>query len=50
MPKIKVNDIQQLAKTIPNAKYFCFTGGIGHVPNIEDPARFKKVVLDFIRA
>jgi pimeloyl-ACP methyl ester carboxylesterase len=41
-------DIQALAKTIPNAQYFCFTGGIGHVPSLEDPAKFKEVVLEFI--
>ena len=41
-------DIRKLAETIPNAKYFCFTGGIGHLPNIEDSAKFKEVVLEFI--
>ncbi|MFA6408643.1 MAG: alpha/beta hydrolase [Gammaproteobacteria bacterium] len=42
------NLIRNLSKLIPNAKYFCFEGGVGHVPCIEEPELFSKVILGFI--
>lgn len=36
-----------LAKLIPNAKYYLFEG-VGHLPHMEQPEVFNRVVLDFI--
>jgi len=38
---------RNLSTLIPNAKYFCFEGGVGHVPCIEEPELFSKVILGF---
>lgn len=39
--------IHALAKQIPKAKYYCFTE-CGHLPQLEYPEVFAKVILDFI--
>lgn len=40
--------VHELAQTIPHAQYFCFTGGVGHLPYIEQPEKFSEVILRFI--
>lgn len=44
---IDVKQSQYIAATIPNAEYFCFKD-VGHVPFVEQPEIFHKVVFDFI--
>lgn len=44
---VSVKEIQNIAKSIPNAEYFCFED-VGHVPFIETPEIFNKKVLSFI--
>jgi len=39
--------VEQMAATIPNAEYFCFKD-VGHVPMVEQPKVFNRLVLDFI--
>jgi 3-oxoadipate enol-lactonase len=43
-----VDDSQQLQKTIADAEYFCFKK-VGHVPMVEQPELFNKVVLQFLQ-
>lgn len=40
--------VKALAKQIPNAKYYCFEN-CGHLPQIEYPEQYVKVVKDFIK-
>jgi 3-oxoadipate enol-lactonase len=40
--------VQQMASAIPNAEYFCFEN-VGHVPMVEQPEVFNKLVLKFIK-
>jgi len=42
------NKEHKISKIIPNAQYFCFDDTVGHVPCIEQPEIFSKVILDFI--
>jgi len=44
---VDVEQSERLAATIPNSEYYCFKG-VGHVPFVEEPKLFSKVVLDFI--
>ena len=41
--------MERMAGKIPGAKYICLPG-LGHLPNLENPAAFDKAVLDFLRA
>lgn len=41
-------DVKKMSKQIPNATYYCFKGGVGHLPHLEQPEVFSKLVLDFI--
>ena len=41
-------DTRLVAQTIPNAK-FVPLDGLGHLTQLEDPALFNSIVLDFIR-
>ena len=38
----------RMAAKIPGAKFVCLPG-LGHLPNLEDPAAFDTAVLDFLR-
>lgn len=42
-----VEQAKELAATIQNAEYYCFED-VGHVPHIEQPELFNKVVLNFL--
>jgi 3-oxoadipate enol-lactonase len=42
-----VDDSQHLQKTIAEAEYFCFKK-VGHIPMVEQPELFNKVVLQFL--
>jgi len=44
-PEKKIREVSQI---INNAEYFCFEGDVGHVPYLEKPELFSKVILDFI--
>jgi 3-oxoadipate enol-lactonase len=37
-----------MASRIPGARYVCLPD-VGHLPNLEAPAKFDAVVLDFLR-
>jgi 3-oxoadipate enol-lactonase len=43
---VPVEDFHYLAATIPEAEYYQFNGA-GHTPHLEEPERFKEVVLNF---
>jgi 3-oxoadipate enol-lactonase len=40
--------MERLAGRIPGARYVCLSG-VGHLPNLEAPAKFDAAVLDFLR-
>lgn len=44
---IDTNDSTKMAEKIPNAEYFSFNK-VGHVPSLEQPEAFSKLVLEFI--
>lgn len=39
--------VERMAGKIPNARYVCLAG-LGHMPNVEAPARFDAAILDFL--
>ena len=41
-------ELQKIAKEMPDAHYHCFQG-TAHLPHIEQPEEFNKVVLDFLQ-
>lgn len=43
------NEVHALATQIPHAKYHCFTN-CGHVPQLEQPQNFSKIVMDFLNS
>lgn len=44
---IGVTEGQMIAKTIPNAEFYCFQN-VGHIPHHEQPELFIRLVSDFI--
>jgi pimeloyl-ACP methyl ester carboxylesterase len=40
--------MERMAAKIPGAK-FTLLPGLGHLPNLENPAAFNQAVLDFLR-
>lgn len=42
-----VEDGKYISQTIPNAEFYCFKD-VGHLPNIEQPEIFNRLVLDFL--
>ncbi|MDF2940665.1 MAG: putative alpha/beta superfamily hydrolase [Gammaproteobacteria bacterium] len=40
-------EMQEMARLIPDAQYYCFKGA-GHIPHIEKPQEFNKLVQAFI--
>jgi pimeloyl-ACP methyl ester carboxylesterase len=40
--------MEKMASRIASARYVCLPG-VGHLPNLEAPARFDAVILDFLR-
>ncbi|OGT07140.1 MAG: hypothetical protein A2103_05240 [Gammaproteobacteria bacterium GWF2_41_13] len=41
-------EVRAIAQIIPDAQYFSFVGEIGHLPHVEQPDEFARLIFDFI--
>jgi 3-oxoadipate enol-lactonase len=47
-PNAPAQMMERMAAKFPSAKYVCLPGA-GHLPNLEAPAVFDAVILDFLQ-